>query len=41
MRGYEEGVYMALDAVAVSALVDELQCLVGGRVDKVHQPERD
>ena len=32
---------MALDAVAVSALVDELQCLVGGRVDKVHQPERD
>lgn len=32
---------MALDAVAVSVLVDELQCLVGGRVDKVHQPERD
>lgn len=32
---------MALDAVAVSALVNELQCLVGGRVDKVHQPERD
>lgn len=32
---------MALDAVAVRALVNELQCLVGGRVDKVHQPERD
>ena len=32
---------MALDAVAVRALADELQCLVGGRVDKVHQPERD
>lgn len=32
---------MALDAIVVSALVDELQCLVGGRVDKVHQPERD
>lgn len=32
---------MALDAVAVKALVAELQCLVGGRVDKVHQPERD
>lgn len=32
---------MAMDAVAVRALVCELQCLVGGRVDKVHQPERD
>ncbi len=32
---------MALDAVAISALVAEMQCLVGGRVDKVHQPERD
>lgn len=32
---------MALDAVVVRALADELQCLVGGRVDKVHQPERD
>lgn len=32
---------MALDAVAVKALVAELQCIVGGRVDKVHQPERD
>ncbi|MBQ3124499.1 MAG: NFACT family protein [Clostridia bacterium] len=32
---------MALDAVAVKALVTEMQCLVGGRVDKVHQPERD
>lgn len=32
---------MALDAVAIKALVDELQCLVNGRIDKVHQPERD
>lgn len=32
---------MALDAVAVKALVTELQCLVGGRIDKVHQPEKD
>ncbi len=32
---------MALDAVAVKALVTELGCLIGGRVDKVHQPERD
>lgn len=32
---------MALDAVAIRALVGELQCLVGGRIDKVHQPERD
>ncbi len=32
---------MALDAVAVKALVAELECLIGGRVDKVHQPERD
>ena len=32
---------MALDAIAVKALVNELQCLVGGRIDKVHQPERD
>ncbi len=32
---------MALDAVAIRALVDELQCLVGGRIDKMHQPERD
>lgn len=32
---------MALDAVAVKAVVSELQCLVGGRIDKVHQPERD
>ena len=32
---------MALDSVALKALVAELQCLVGGRVDKVHQPERD
>lgn len=32
---------MALDAVAIKALVAELQCLVNGRIDKVHQPERD
>lgn len=32
---------MALDAVAISALTGELQCLVGGRIDKIHQPERD
>lgn len=32
---------MALDAVAIRAIVDELQCLVGGRIDKIHQPERD
>ncbi len=32
---------MALDAVAIRALVGELQCLVDGRVDKIHQPERD
>ena len=32
---------MALDAAAVRALVTELQCLVSGRVDKIHQPERD
>lgn len=32
---------MALDAVAIKALRDELQCLVNGRIDKVHQPERD
>lgn len=32
---------MALDAVAIKALVNELQCLVNGRIDKVHQPERD
>ena len=32
---------MALDAVAIKAVAKELQILVGGRVDKVHQPERD
>ena len=32
---------MALDAVAIKAIVSELGVLVGGRVDKVHQPERD
>lgn len=32
---------MALDAVAIRALVTELAPLIGGRVDKVHQPERD
>lgn len=32
---------MALDAVAIRALTAELQCLVGGRIDKISQPERD
>ena len=32
---------MALDAAVIRALTCELQCLVGGRVDKIHQPERD
>ena len=32
---------MALDAIAVKALVKELGCIIGGRIDKVHQPERD
>lgn len=32
---------MALDAVSIRAVVTELKSLVGGRVDKVHQPERD
>ena len=32
---------MAFDAVAVRALVNELNMLKGGRVDKIYQPERD
>ena len=32
---------MALDAVAISAIIAELQALVGARIDKIHQPERD
>ena len=32
---------MAFDAVAVRALVNELNILKGGRVDKIYQPERD
>lgn len=32
---------MALDAVAIAALTNELQCLCGGRIDKIHQPEKD
>ena len=32
---------MPLDAIFIGAVVDELQPLVGGRVDKLHQPERD
>lgn len=32
---------MAFDSVALRAVAEELQCLVGGRVDKVYQPERD
>lgn len=33
---------MALDGIVISALVNELsQKLIGGRIDKIHQPERD
>ena len=32
---------MALDAVAIAALTNELQCLCGGRIDKIHQPSKD
>ncbi|MCH5184822.1 MAG: NFACT family protein [Oscillospiraceae bacterium] len=32
---------MAFDALAVKALVRELQILTGARIEKVHQPERD
>jgi predicted ribosome quality control (RQC) complex YloA/Tae2 family protein len=32
---------MPLDAICLSAVVDELQPLIGGRVDKIHQPEKD
>lgn len=32
---------MALDAVAIRAITEELQCLQGGRIDKISQPERD
>ena len=33
---------MALDAVMVRALVSELQeKLINGRIDKIHQPEKD
>ena len=33
---------MALDGVAISALVKELnEKLAGGKIDKIHQPERD
>lgn len=32
---------MALDAVAIRAVTEELQCLAGGRIDKISQPERD
>ena len=33
---------MALDGVAISALVKELnEKLSGGKIDKIHQPERD
>lgn len=34
--------YMALDALAIRCLTNELsEMLVGGRIDKIHQPERD
>lgn len=32
---------MALDAISIRAITNELKSLVGGRVDKIHQPERD
>ena len=33
---------MALDGITLNALTNELsQCLVGARIDKIHQPERD
>jgi len=32
---------MPLDAICLSAVVDELQPLIGGRADKIYQPERD
>ncbi|MGM9936651.1 MAG: NFACT family protein [Candidatus Ornithomonoglobus sp.] len=32
---------MALDAVAIRAITEELRCLEGGRIDKIAQPERD
>ena len=32
---------MPLDTICISALADELQCLVGSKIDKVQQPERD
>ncbi len=32
---------MALDAVAIRAVTEELRCLEGGRIDKIAQPERD
>ncbi len=41
MNALEGVMVMALDAVAIKAIVSELSVLVGGRVDKVHQPERD
>ena len=33
---------MAFDTICVNKIVDELsQTLIGGRIDKVHQPEKD
>ena len=33
---------MAMDSVAVCALIKELsECAVGGRIEKIHQPEKD
>ena len=33
---------MPLDAICISALAEELKsALIGGRIDKVQQPERD
>lgn len=32
---------MALDALAVKALVNELQTIINSRIEKIHQPEKD
>ena len=32
---------MAFDGIAIAAIISELAKLVGGRVDKIHQPEKD
>ena len=32
---------MAMDGIALGAVIHELQPLVGGKIDKVQQPEKD